>query len=137
MHLQFACQPGCTRCCDVRGFVYITEDNLRNMAAYLGMTASAFEARYVLRFKKLLRLRKPKKSQCHFLEAGGCRVHPVKPVQCRLYPFWPELIEDRDVWEAERKACPGIGQGELVQIGVACETAAEMRVAYPHMYQNR
>jgi Fe-S-cluster containining protein len=134
MHLRFACQPGCTKCCDVRGFVYITEEDLRRMAAHEGLTAEAFEARYVVRFKRLLRLRKPKNSQCHFLREGGCRVHRVKPVQCRLYPFWPELVENRANWEAERTMCPGIGKGGLVQIGAACETAAEMKTAYPAMY---
>jgi len=80
-------------------------------------------------------LRKPKTSQCHFLTENGCSVHPVKPVQCRLYPFWPELVENRANWQAERAMCPGIGKGELVQIGVACEIAAEMKMAYPAVYE--
>ncbi len=104
------------------------------MAAHEGLTAEAFEARYVVRFRRLLRLRKPKNSQCHFLREGGCGVHRVKPVQCQLYPFWPELVENRASWEAERALCPGIGKGGLVQIGAACETAAEMKTAYPAMY---
>jgi Fe-S-cluster containining protein len=136
MHSRFACQPGCTKCCDVRGFVYITENDLRRMAEYVGLSAQAFETQYVVRFKQLLRLRKPRRSQCHFLTEQGCSVHPVKPVQCRLYPFWPELVEERANWEAERKMCPGIGKGELIQIGVACETAAEMKTAYPAIYDN-
>ena len=136
MHLRFACQPGCTKCCEVRGFVYITENDLQLMARYVGLTAEAFEKKYVVRYKQLLRLRKPRGSQCHFLIGEGCSVHPVKPVQCRLYPFWPELVEQRANWEAERKMCPGIGKGELIQIGVACETAAEMKTAYPAIYDD-
>jgi Fe-S-cluster containining protein len=136
MQLRFACQPGCTKCCDTRGFVYITENDLQRMAAYVGLSAKAFEKRYVVRFKQLLRLRKPPKSQCHFLTEGGCSVHPVKPVQCRLYPFWPELVETRANWDTEGVLCPGIGKGELIQIGVACETAAEMKTAYPALYEN-
>jgi Fe-S-cluster containining protein len=118
----------------VRGFVYITEEDLRRMAAHEGLSAAAFEARYVVRFRRLLRLRKPKNSQCHFLREGGCAVHRVKPVQCRLYPFWPELVENRAKWEAEAAMCPGIGKGGLVQIGAACETAGEMKRAYPATY---
>jgi Fe-S-cluster containining protein len=134
MDLRFTCQPGCTKCCEVHGFVYITENDLRRMAQYVGFTAKAFEKKYVVRFKTLLRLRKPRKGQCHFLKDGGCSVHPVKPVQCRLYPFWPELVEVRAHWDTERIACPGIGKGELIQIGAACETASEMRTAYPGIY---
>jgi Fe-S-cluster containining protein len=137
MHLRFACQPGCTKCCDVRGFVYITENDLQRIAAHVGLTPKVFEKKYVVRYKRMLRLRKPRHSQCHFLTEGGCSVHPVKPVQCRLYPFWPELVEQRINWEIERIACPGIGKGELIQIGEACETAAEMKTAYPAIYEDK
>jgi uncharacterized protein len=132
--LRFECVPGCTNCCQVQGWVYITEDDLSRAAAFLQMTAEAFEAEYVVRTKHLLRLRKPRDSQCHFLHGGGCRIHPVKPVQCRLFPFWPELVEDRDSWQEAAQNCPGIGKGSLIQIGQAMETASEMRRAYPGHY---
>lgn len=131
---RFACQPGCVRCCDQRGFVYITENDLLRIADYLHMSAAEFESRYVYRTRNQLRLRKPPRSQCHFLRSDGCSIHPVKPVQCRLYPFWPELVEYRDIWEYEARKCPGIGQGPLVQIGTAMEIASEMRSAYPLSY---
>jgi Fe-S-cluster containining protein len=134
--LRFACQPGCTRCCEVTGYVYLSEQDLRRAAAFLGMTVAAFEARYVLRYRHVLRLRKPRKGQCHFLRDGGCSIHPVKPTQCRLYPFWPELVENRAAWAREKRQCPGIGKGELVQIGTACEVASEMKRAYPSLYSD-
>jgi uncharacterized protein len=135
--LRFECQPGCIRCCDTHGYVYITERDLNRLAEYTGMTAPEFEAKYVFRTRHLLRLRKPRKRQCHFLTNTGCSVHPAKPVQCRLYPFWPELVMHRDVWEYEgKRKCPGIGKGELIQIGAAMEIAQEMKTAYPGFYQN-
>lgn len=132
--LRFTCQPGCTNCCRQRGFVYITESDLRRIARYLGLSAARFETRYVYRTRHRLRLRKPPNSQCHFLEDGGCAIHPVNPTQCRLFPFWPELVEDRKEWRATARECPGIGKGPLVQIGSAVERADQMRVAYPAMY---
>ena len=72
--------------------------------------------------------------QCPFLGETGCVVHPVKPVQCRVYPFWPELVEYRDLWEEEARKCPGINRGPLVQIGAAMEIAAQMNAAYPTLY---
>jgi Fe-S-cluster containining protein len=133
--LRFECQPGCIRCCDTHGYVYITQEDLVRIAAFLGMQPEDFEARYVYRTRHLLRLRKPRRSQCHFLTKSGCQVHRVKPAQCRLYPFWPELVTHRDIWEHEgRRRCPGIGKGDLIQIGAAIEIAEEMKTAYPVFY---
>ena len=115
--LRFSCKPGCINCCDQKGFVYLTEQDLKNAAKFVGMTAKAFEAQYVYRTKHLLRLRKPAKSQCHFLSSGGCSIHPVKPTQCRTFPFWPELVKSRAEWKRTGGYCPGIGHGELIQIG--------------------
>ena len=132
--LRFTCQKGCTRCCERQGYVYLTEQDLRNAAAYLGMSPAAFERKYVFRTRHLIRFRKPYGGQCHFLGPSGCQIHPAKPTQCRLFPFWPELVEDRAQWQAEAEFCPGVGTGPLIQIGTALETADEMRTAYPAMY---
>jgi len=132
--LRFACVPGCIKCCDVDGFVYLTEEDLKRAANYVGMSAASFEEKYVYRTRHRLRLRKPRGRQCPFLLDDGCSIHPAKPTQCRLFPFWPELVEDRERWEETALLCPGIGTGRLYQIGTALETAGEMKRAYPVMY---
>src|SRR5258708_4808372 len=121
--LRFACQPGCTRCCDMEGFVYLTEADLKRAAKFTGMTAKAFEARYVYRTRHRLRLRKPPDKQCPFLDRHGCGIHPAKPTQCPTFPFWPELVERRAAWQRAARDCPGIGKGPLIQIGSPMEIA--------------
>lgn len=132
--LRFACQRGCTRCCEVSGFVYLTAADSRAIAEHLGISVRTFERRHVYRTRHQRRLRKPRGSQCSFLREDGCSIHPVKPVQCRLFPFWPDLVESRANWRNTSRYCPGIGKGDLVQIGEAMEVAEEMRSAYPTMY---
>jgi uncharacterized protein len=132
--VRFTCRRGCANCCERQGFVYLTEQDVRNAARYLGLTVAQFSSKYVYRTAHLIRLRKPRASQCHFLCPSGCSIHPAKPAQCRLYPFWPELVEDRKRWKDEARFCPGIGTGPLIQIGTAVETADEMKRAYPAMY---
>ncbi len=134
MDLRFECQSGCINCCDQQGFVYLTEQDLKRAAEYVGLSAAEFESRYVYRTRTLLRLRKPRGSQCHFLLEHGCSIHPAKPTQCRTFPFWPELVENRREWKATGKYCPGIGTGQLVQIGTVLEIAEEHRRAYATMY---
>ena len=133
--LRFECQSGCTACCEIEGFVYLSEDDLLKAAKFLKMSPEAFEKQYVYRTTHQIRLRKPSDRQCHFLKEGGCSIHPAKPTQCRLFPFWPEYVEDREEWTHLKKRCPGIGKGELIQIGTAMEVASEMKTAYPGFYE--
>jgi Fe-S-cluster containining protein len=132
--LRFECQPGCTACCTQRGFVYLTEPDLLRAAAFLGMRPTEFERRYVYRTRHRLRLRVPREAQCYFLRGDGCSIHPAKPTQCRIFPFWPELLESRREWKKTARYCPGMGKGPLIQIEDARQQAQAMRQAYPEMY---
>lgn len=132
--VRFECQPGCTECCKQRGFVYLAEGDVQRMADFLGMPVAEFERQYVYRTARRPRLRVPRDSQCSFLREGGCSIHPAKPTQCRIFPFWPELVESRREWKKTARYCPGMGKGPLVQIEEAREQAQEMRTAYPGQY---
>src|SRR6266496_4071375 len=127
--LRFECQPGCTECCRQKGFVYLTPDDLARMADFTGMTAGAFEKRFVYRKPRQMRLRVASEGACPFLEEGRCSIHPAKPTQCRIFPFWPELVESRREWKKTARYCPGIGKGPLIQIETARAQAREMREA--------
>ncbi len=115
--------------------VYITEDDLKRAAKFVGMSAKAFETKYVYRTRHQMRFRKPPEKQCTFLGEHGCSIHPAKPTQCRTFPFWPEIVGLKAAWNRTGRYCPGIGKGELIQIGTAMEIAEEQRRAYPEMYK--
>ena len=125
--LRFECQPGCTECCRQQGFVYLTEADITRAAKFVGLSARTFERRYVYRTRNKLRLRMPRDSQCHFLVDHGCSIHPAKPAQCRVFPFWPALVDSRREWKKTAQYCPGIGKGPLIQIEIARELGAEFR----------
>jgi len=133
--VRFTCQQGCTNCCEQDGYVYLTEEDLLRAAKFTGMSARAFEAKYVYRTRHLMRFRKPRTKQCPFLEGHGCGIHPGKPTQCRTFPFWPETVERKADWDRTARYCPGIGKGPLIQIGTALEVAEEQRRAYPELYK--
>jgi Fe-S-cluster containining protein len=138
--MRFTCQPGCVACCEQRGMVYVSGADVVRLAEYLDMSVRRFEKRYVYRTAHTARLRKPRggrspHAQCPFLTAHGCSVHPAKPTQCRTFPFWPELLEDAKEWRATAQWCPGMKNGELVQIEHARAQAEEMRQALPYMYE--
>lgn len=131
---RFICQPGCTNCCRATGFVYLTAEDLMRAAAHLGLRPRVFERRYVYRTRHLLRLRKPRAAQCHFLKDEGCALHPAKPMQCRAFPFWPETVASPAAWRELRDYCPGVGKGKQLPIAGVLRCANQMREAYPGMY---
>ena len=46
---------------------------------------------------------------CIFLENGKlCSVYDLRPVQCRTFPYWPEVMESRETWNTEKLECEGI-----------------------------
>ena len=132
--MRFACQPGCTKCCEQQGFVYLTEDDIERLAGFVGLSPRDFEAAHVYRTRHQRRLLVPRHAQCSFLVEGGCSVHEAKPLQCRTFPFWPDLVGNTRNWKKTGEWCPGIGKGGLVNISEAREAAEEMRAAYPAHY---
>ena len=115
--LPFACTQ-CGKCCTAHGgyqFVYVNEGERRRLARHLGISRARFLERYtdsdedgypVLRFVD---------GRCVFLEGKRCRVHEAKPVQCGTWPFWLELLEDRETYQREvLEFCPGSKQGRRV-----------------------
>lgn len=43
----------------------------------------------------------------------GCSIYSVRPLQCRVWPFWPEIVASREGWALAGKRCHGIDQGRL------------------------
>jgi hypothetical protein len=132
--MRFSCQPGCTRCCTQKGWVYLGVEDVSRLSAFLGMTESEVRDRYVYSTKHTSRLRKPRQGECPFLKADGCSVHPAKPTQCRVFPFWPELMEDKKELKETADWCPGIGKGDVVSVETLIASAQEMQKAYPRQY---
>ena len=113
----------------------MTEGDIVRAAGILGLEPTAFEARFVVGPPSRRRLRKPRNAQCYFLHGGGCSIHPAKPIQCRTFPFWPELVEDGAEWEATAARCPGIHQGPLIPVEAIGKQADEVRQAFPTQYR--
>ena len=113
--LRFTCLPGCRRCCGgAPGDVWVTDAERGALARQLGMEREEFERRYVRHYASgRASLRERYSGECVLLDEQGCSAYPVRPQQCRDYPFWPEVLASPLDWEAEKRRCPGLDQGAL------------------------
>lgn len=102
--VRFDC-TGCSKCCKVRGNVWATNDEARAMAKAVGVTDAEFNSRYVSRERTPAGwqlIGKRSDGGCIFLDGEGkCSVYAGRPLQCRAYPFWPEVSGSRKTWDAE------------------------------------
>ncbi len=115
--LRFTCQR-CSQCCRFSpGYVFLSEKDLRRLAEHRGMRPSCFTEKYCREIDiggfRRLSLQEKSNYDCIFWENGGCTVYPVRPFQCRSFPFWSSFVASRQTWEEAGKDCPGIGKGEL------------------------
>jgi Fe-S-cluster containining protein len=113
--LRFECTR-CSNCCKTHGdysFVYMVDLEVAQIAGYLGLEEEEFRLKYCSKDQGWTVIN-PGHATCPFLtEEGGCGVYPVRPMQCRTWPFWAENLKP-EVWaEAVVKTCPGIGKGPL------------------------
>lgn len=111
--LQFECQR-CGGCCaGSPGQVWITEDELVEIAAFLDMDSDTFRDRYTEAVEGRGRCLKERGNfDCIFYNRRqGCVIYPYRPRQCRTWPFWKWNLETPDRWRYTAMDCPGIGKG--------------------------
>ncbi|RME88497.1 MAG: YkgJ family cysteine cluster protein, partial [Planctomycetota bacterium] len=97
---SFHCKQ-CGNCCRGKGLVYVQLPEIKRMAQFLKMSLPDFEITYLDTLNGRKVLKNKKNEDCIFLEKNLCKVHPVKPNQCKKWPFWKELFEEEEVfWDA-------------------------------------
>ena len=108
--------------------MYFLAAELTAIAAHLGVSEARLTREHALEWmpgSRTWALDARDGRGCPLLtEDRQCSVQPVKPVQCRTFPFWPELVDDAARWEDTKRYCPGLdvptgrlySEAEIVQI---------------------
>ena len=115
--LQFECTR-CSYCCRHEpGFVFLSENDLNAMVSELKLSEEEFISKYCTKvdigFFNRLSLIEKDNHDCIFWSEKGCAVYKARPLQCRSYPFWTQVVENKESWAEEGQSCPGIGQGKV------------------------
>jgi Fe-S-cluster containining protein len=130
--LRFHCTQ-CGNCCTGGpGYVWLTSDEAGRLAQHLGLTVADTVRKYCRNVSGRLSLKETLRDglhDCIFLkeievpvdDAGAermekkrvCSVYPVRPLQCRTWPFWDGNLASPENWARAGSRCPGIGQGRV------------------------
>jgi len=109
--LNFECQ-GCGGCCEgPGGYVWVDEEEMASMAKKLGLSDEQFSRRYVRIVFGRTALVDNEKGDCVFLKDKRCSIYEQRPVQCRTFPWWPELLRSEKAWRENNYNCPGMNRG--------------------------
>jgi Fe-S-cluster containining protein len=113
--LRFQCTQ-CGSCCTgAPGFVWISDEELDTLAEFQGEPREFVEKFYTRQIGERRSLRERANGDCVFYDkAAGCTIYPVRPRQCRTWPFWDSNVRTPEDWEETCERCPGSGQGDLI-----------------------
>jgi len=110
--IHFECQR-CGACCTGDpGIIYIGKQELVRIAEYLSLKVPLFIEKYLYSINEGYSIREHADGRCSFYE-NGCTIYPVRPNQCKTFPFWFENLRSAKKWKRMCKECPGIGCGPL------------------------
>ena len=127
--LSFACTQ-CGNCCTgAPGYVWFQEGDAEKIAAHLGVTVEEVTLMHTRKGHRGLTLREKNNGDCVFFEQGkGCVIYPVRPAQCRTWPFWESNLKSRKSWDNLAEGCPGIDQGSVVSVEEIVSRMREFRI---------
>ena len=113
--LRFQCTR-CGKCCTGEpGYVWVNDAELRAIAEFRGEPVEEVTGLYTRLTSGGRTLREKANGDCVFYDrTAGCTIYPVRPRQCRTWPFWESNVATPRAWQHTCEICPGSGKGELI-----------------------
>lgn len=127
--LRFQCTR-CGNCCTgAPGYVWVNDAEIEAIAAFRGETVEEVKTLHSRLAGRRRTLREKANGDCVFYEkAAGCTIYPVRPRQCRTWPFWESNLVTPDEWRRTCEICPGSGKGELISADEITRRAQVIRL---------
>lgn len=109
---QFACQKCEGNCCKIEGgYVWVKKADILRIANYSGIDADTLIQDYLIKIGRRFSIKEAKQGKeypCIFFDMNSkkCLIYPVRPSQCKTFPFWEEFMGDDEALLPQD--CPGI-----------------------------
>ena len=117
--LHFECQE-CGGCCSGpgEGYIWITKPEIEIIADFLKLTVGRLRQKYLKRVGLRTTIIEHRTTKdCIFLQDSAgqrrCMIYPVRPDQCRSWPFWSNNLTSANAWNKAAQKCPGINRGRF------------------------
>ena len=100
---HFTCQKT-GNCCRTAGTVYVTDDNIKQMASQLKLPIFEFKQKFTLRKNGWQIIADTRfRPNCFLNKDNYCDVYESRPHKCKTYPNWPEIWENKTSFLKEIK----------------------------------
>lgn len=116
--LKFTCSQ-CGNCCTgTPGYVWVTDQDVLAIARYLDKPVGEIRLMHTRPARGKTSLTEFANGDCTFFDptTRRCRIYPVRPVQCRTWPFWNQNLASPEAWQQTQQVCPGAGCGNFVSL---------------------
>ncbi len=117
--LHFECVQ-CGRCCSGpgEGYIWITKPEIQIIADFLKISVGQVRKEYLKRVGlRTTIIEQTGTKDCILLQdiAGQkrCIIYPVRPSQCRTWPFWSDNLTNPNAWNKAAQKCPGVNHGRV------------------------
>lgn len=115
--LRFTCTQ-CGNCCTgAPGYVWLTREEIQKIAEFLDRPDGSLPEGTLRRVGFKYSLTERANGDCVFLMTMPdgkkiCSIYPVRPLQCRTWPFWNQNLRTPGAWAEAAERCEGMNNGE-------------------------
>lgn len=128
--LNFTCTQ-CGNCCTGDpGVVWVNDEEIREIAEYLDKPIGEVRLFHTRLVGGRVSLTEYQNGDCTYFDPvkRHCKVYPVRPQQCRTWPFWRSNISSKEKWDEVCETCPGAGQGTFFSLEEVEERARRVDI---------
>ncbi len=128
--LSFTCSQ-CGDCCTgAPGVVWLADEEIKEIAEHLDKPIGEIRLFHTRLVRGRVSLTEYQNGDCTFFdpEKRHCKVYPVRPIQCRTWPFWKSNVASEKKWGEVCEDCPGAGQGKFFSLEEIEKRAAQVDV---------
>jgi Fe-S-cluster containining protein len=125
--LRFECTQ-CGNCCTgAPGVVWVDDDDIRRIAEHTGRGEGEIRVMHTRPYAQRTSLQEFANGDCTFFDprARRCTIYPVRPQQCRNWPFWDSNLETPEAWQEVQVECPGAGHGQIYSVEAIQEMVSQ------------